>query len=59
MKWALIMFYFQLGAYGGWAETDRLYFPTQEACIEAKQKFDSENPRVNVLVKCRLVDANN
>ena len=53
------MFYFQLGAYGGWAETDRLYFSTQEACIEAKQKFDSENPRVNVLVKCRLVDANN
>ena len=57
MKWALIMYFFQLGAYGGWSETDRIYFPDYKSCIEAETKWKSENSEIRIVkVRCVEVD---
>ena len=54
MKWALIMYFFYLGAYGGWKETDRRYYPDYQSCIEAQKIFEDGNPLTahRVRVRC-------
>ena len=42
MKWALVMYFFYFGPWGGWGETDRRYYPDQQSCIEAQKIFEEE-----------------
>jgi len=55
MKWALILYFFYTGAYGGWKETDRHYYPDHLSCIEAQKAYEADNPYPDrVKVRCEL-----
>ena len=58
MKWVLIMYFFYFSAYGGWKETDRIYYPDYQSCIEAQKIYETNNPFPN-RVKVRCEKTNN
>ena len=60
MKWALVMYFFYFGPWGGWEETDRRYYPDYQSCIEAHETFKKNNPfdhiATRIRVKCQEVE---
>ena len=56
MKWVLIMYFFYFSAYGGWKETDRIYYLDHQSCIEAQKIYEANNPFPHrVKVKCQRI----
>ena len=52
------MYFFYFSAYGGWKETDRIYYPDYQSCIEAQKIYETNNPFPN-RVKVRCEKTNN
>ncbi len=57
MKWVLIMYFLYFGPPIGWKETDRLYYPNHQSCIEAQKVYNANNPFPHrVKVRCEPVE---
>ncbi len=41
MKWALVILYFIAGAEGGWYESERKFYDTNEQCVEQMEFFNA------------------
>ncbi len=57
MKWVLIIYFFIAGPNGGWHESERTVYETNEICIEYKDFFNSMPKPGTLMARCKRVDS--
>jgi len=57
MKWALIIYFFTAGPYGGWIEVDKTFYETKQQCIEYMDFFNTLPKPGTLIARCKRSDS--
>ena len=56
MQWVLIIYFFIGGPGGGWFESQRIVYETEEICIEYRDVFNSMPKPGTLMARCERDD---
>ena len=57
MKWALIIYFFTTGPYGGWVEVNKTFYETKQQCIEYRDFFNTLPKPGTLMARCERSDS--